>query len=218
MEKKEKTTLFWTHQGEGEPLVLLHGNGESKEIFGPLSASLQGDFKVLSYDARCHGQSPCHGDLTYETLALDLIGFLEEHCPDGASVFGFSDGAITVLEAVIRRPDLFRKIALAGVNTSLSGLKPSVLSAIRRSYEETQSVFDALMLSQNTIPEHDLRAIDVPVMMAFGERDIATPAHIETLKTVLRPRVFLIAKGHDHGSYVSGSVYLADPLRDFLKT
>jgi pimeloyl-ACP methyl ester carboxylesterase len=218
MTMNQTTTLSWTHHGEGEALVLLHGNGESKEIFNALSEALQSDFDVFRYDARCHGQSPCHGELTYEVLALDLIGFLEAQCPNGASVFGFSDGAITVIEAVIRRPDLFKKIALAGVNTSLSGLKPSVLDAIRRSHVSTQSCFDALMLSQITIPEHVLEKISVPVMLIFGERDIATEEHIEMLKRTLNPEVFMIARGHDHGSYVTDSAYLADHLKIFLKT
>ncbi|MFO1123262.1 MAG: alpha/beta hydrolase [Hyphomicrobiales bacterium] len=45
-------------EGDGEPLVLIHGIGASRASFAGLVPHLKADFRVISYDLRGHGVSP----------------------------------------------------------------------------------------------------------------------------------------------------------------
>ena len=49
--------LFYEVYGEGKPIVLLHGNQESHDIFDKLIAKLESEYKIYAIDSRCHGKS-----------------------------------------------------------------------------------------------------------------------------------------------------------------
>lgn len=49
--------LHYEKSGAGPPVVLLHGNGESGEIFDKLTPALSITRTVYTLDSRCHGQS-----------------------------------------------------------------------------------------------------------------------------------------------------------------
>ena len=52
------TVLAWERAGEGEPLVLLHGIGTTRDDFAPVRAQLAAEYEVLTVDLPGHGQSP----------------------------------------------------------------------------------------------------------------------------------------------------------------
>ena len=43
--------------GEGQPIILLHGNSENLNIFDKLVEQLKNEYKVYAIDSRCHGES-----------------------------------------------------------------------------------------------------------------------------------------------------------------
>ena len=45
-------------EGQGEPLILIHGIGADRSIWRFMTPILSQHFKVISYDLRNHGQSP----------------------------------------------------------------------------------------------------------------------------------------------------------------
>ena len=50
--------LFYREQGDGEPLVLLHGNGESGAYFKHQIPVFSRHYHVFAVDTRGHGQTP----------------------------------------------------------------------------------------------------------------------------------------------------------------
>src|SRR5262245_3884193 len=59
--------------GDGPPLVLVHGFGDSPHVFDDLAAQLRGDFRVIAYARRGHGQSDApSGPYDIATLVEDL--------------------------------------------------------------------------------------------------------------------------------------------------
>jgi pimeloyl-ACP methyl ester carboxylesterase len=46
------------HGGAGRGLLLVHGTGHNLEVWEPLADRLRGDFRVVSFDLRGHGQTP----------------------------------------------------------------------------------------------------------------------------------------------------------------
>lgn len=49
--------IYYEVYGEGKPIILLHGNSETHEIFDRLIERLKNNYKVYAIDSRCHGKS-----------------------------------------------------------------------------------------------------------------------------------------------------------------
>jgi pimeloyl-ACP methyl ester carboxylesterase len=95
--------------GEGTPVVLLHGLTATKRYVVMGSTSLQrSGHRVVAYDARGHGQSdpaPDPAAYEYADLAQDLLGVLDGHGLDRAVLVGASMGAHTALRVALDHPD-----------------------------------------------------------------------------------------------------------------
>ena len=52
-----KVNLYYEKYGEGQPLILLHGNGENHKIFEKSIDVLEKHFTVYVIDSRGHGES-----------------------------------------------------------------------------------------------------------------------------------------------------------------
>ena len=50
--------LHYIEQGEGFPLILLHGNGEDHTYFKRQMEPFADHFRVIAVDTRGHGESP----------------------------------------------------------------------------------------------------------------------------------------------------------------
>jgi non-heme chloroperoxidase len=86
--------LYYTDQGSGEPVLLIHGyplNGASWEQ--QTAALLQAGYRVITYDRRGFGASsqPSVG-YDYDTFADDLNALLERLDLTGVALIGFSMG------------------------------------------------------------------------------------------------------------------------------
>jgi pimeloyl-ACP methyl ester carboxylesterase len=71
--------VFVWEQAGAPALVLLHGLGESADVWRPLAPRLAGEFQVLAVDLRGHGDSDWHDTYAPQEIADDigeLIGVL----------------------------------------------------------------------------------------------------------------------------------------------
>ena len=73
------TQLYYKEKGQGEPLILLHGNGENHEYFRNQTEYFSKSYRVIALDTRGHGKSP-RGDepFTIRQFAEDLREFMDE--------------------------------------------------------------------------------------------------------------------------------------------
>jgi pimeloyl-ACP methyl ester carboxylesterase len=111
------TQLSWDRAGSGEPLLLLHGIGTTRDDFSALRAALEAEYDVLAVDLPGHGGSPALSerptiDALTDTIEedLDALGMGRVH------VLGNSLGARIALE--LARRDR----ALSVVSIAPSGL------------------------------------------------------------------------------------------------
>ena len=85
--------LFYREKGSGEPLILLHGNGEDGSYFVHQIEHFQSRYRVIALDTRGHGRSPRgSAPFTIRQFSLDLYDFLRAHEIPSAVLLGFSDG------------------------------------------------------------------------------------------------------------------------------
>lgn len=128
-----RVRLAYLEQGEGEPLLLVHGfTGTARREFGDLIAVLKQQYRVIAPDLRGYGASrPPARDFPpdfYHRDAADLAALLEALDCSPATVLGFSDGAETALLLAAGWPRRVRKVVAWGVSGVIS---PEMLAAVQ---------------------------------------------------------------------------------------
>lgn len=90
----EDIKLFYTDQGTGSPVVLIHGWPLSHEMWDYQLAELpKHNLRVVAYDRRGFGKSTQTWDgYDYDTLAADLKAVLDELDLHNVTLIGFSMG------------------------------------------------------------------------------------------------------------------------------
>ena len=114
--------------GSGEPLVLLHGNGEDSRYFGGQIPVFARRFRVIAVDSRGHGRSG-HGarGLHFSQMADDLKTVFDALGLQRAHILGFSDGGNLAITFALRYPQQVDKLVLNGANLHmLTGVKPAI--------------------------------------------------------------------------------------------
>lgn len=93
-ENSADVELFYTDQGSGRPVVLIHGFPLNGESWGKQQkALLDAGFRVIAYDRRGFGASSKTGSgYDYDTFAADLNMLMEALDLEGAALVGFSMG------------------------------------------------------------------------------------------------------------------------------
>jgi pimeloyl-ACP methyl ester carboxylesterase len=102
-------------EGEGRPVVLLHGLTATRRYVVMGSRALErSGHRVVAYDARGHGRStPAPDrDYGYERLASDLEAVLDAAGLQRAVLAGASMGAHTALRLALREPARVAALAL----------------------------------------------------------------------------------------------------------
>ena len=210
-------TLNYLVKGNGNPLILLHGNGEDLQIFDKLVSKLEKQFTVYAIDSRNHGGSTRSEDFTYETMAEDIHQFIEKLELKHVSVIGFSDGAIISLLITLKYPQTFDRMVLLGVNLKPTDFKLDIYNSIAEEYEKTQDPLFKMMLEQPNIELGDLKEINTPTLVIGAEDDLYYEDSFQNIVNTMPNAVLKIIKGHDHGSYVVNNDVLYPYVAEFLQ-
>ncbi len=185
--------VYYETYGQGDPLVLLHGNGGNIGAMRYQIEFFAAHCKVIVMDCRGRGKSDLGTQpLTYESMTNDVAALLDQlHIPS-AYVVGRSDGGILALLMGIHYPDKVRKIAAFGANLTpdANALYSSAAQeqAVKRAEEmihkkdTTQNwvlirELNNLMLTQPQISIHDLKKIKCPVLVLSSDRDVIREEH-----------------------------------------
>ena len=127
--------LYTKESGTGQPMVLLHGNGEDSSYFVNQMSFFESKYHVIAVDTRGHGRSPRgQGAFTLERFAEDLKEFLDRRGLRRIILLGFSDGGNIALIFALKYPGYVDRLILNGANLNPFGMKLSVLADVAREY------------------------------------------------------------------------------------
>jgi pimeloyl-ACP methyl ester carboxylesterase len=208
--------LFYRQSGVGDPVVLLHGNGEDSGIFDALAEKLRRHFAVFAIDSRNHGQSQRTEDISYEAMAGDSLLFIKKLDLGPVFLAGFSDGAIVALMMAMRQPEAIRKMVLMGPNMSPDDLTGEAIELIARQASEPDGRLARMLLREPHLTPGDLAKIKVPALLVFGENDIFKPGTAAAMAKALPRSALKIMPGHDHQSYVAGQDVMYQDMASFF--
>ncbi|XP_012888643.1 PREDICTED: alpha/beta hydrolase domain-containing protein 11 isoform X2 [Dipodomys ordii] len=110
-------------------VVFLHGLFGSKTNFSSIAKAVAGQTgrRVLTVDARNHGDSPHSPDVSYEAMSQDLQDLLPQLGLVPSILIGHSMGGKTAMLMALQRPDLVERLIAVDISpaptTSVSDFK-----------------------------------------------------------------------------------------------
>lgn len=183
--------MYYEIYGQGEPLLMIHGNGGSINNFLYQIPYFSKNYKVIVADSRAQGKSEDLNDsLSFEMMADDFSGLLDKLHIKSCYVLGWSDGGINGLLLAIRHPGKVKKLAITGANLwpdstaigaeeYLGGLdyyktlgeKPQTPDIIK-----TRKLVKLDAFEPHITPEQ-LQQIQCLTLVIAGDHDIILPKH-----------------------------------------
>lgn len=184
-------------QGEGPPVVLLHGLTATHRYVTMGSRTLErSGLLTIAYDARGHGassQAPTPDAYTYAHLSTDLMSVLDRLELERAVIAGASMGAHTAIRFALERPE--RVAALGLITPSYDPQEPPS--------EQALAGWDALA--------QGLRRGGVEGFIAAYDFATVPPAWRGTVEKVVRQRL----SQHAHPQAVADALEVVPRSRPF---
>src|SRR5215204_5867290 len=178
--------------GEGQPLLLIHGNGGSMKHFVNQIPFFAKKYKVIAADSRAQGKSQDNGDsLNYEMMADDYAALLDAMKIDSAFVIGWSDGGINGLLLASRHPEKVKKLAVASANLwpDSTAMQKEFLDLIRPMYSDLKNKSNRtaaekkdlkltrMMVEEPQISLSEINKIKCPALVIGGDHDVIKEEH-----------------------------------------
>jgi len=202
--------LHYLEQGQGQPLVLLHGNGESGDYFEHQISHFSQNYRVIAIDTRGHGKSPRGtAPFTIRQFVQDLKDFLDAINIAKTIVLGFSDGGNIAMEFALQYPERVEKLILNGANLFPSGVKAIYQWPIEVGYriaklfakKSEKALQNAemlgLMVNEPHIDPSELSKLTMPVLVVAGTKDMIKGSHTRLIYKSLPNSKLSILEG-DH--------------------
>jgi pimeloyl-ACP methyl ester carboxylesterase len=98
-------TLFYTVEGTGTPLVLVHGWTADSADYSWLIPLLRDNFRVIAYDLRGYGHSAPADGYGMQCQLDDLAAVIDQVAGEPALVVGHSLGAAIASSMAVERPE-----------------------------------------------------------------------------------------------------------------
>lgn len=185
---------FYIEKGQGEPLILLHGNGENSSYFKNQMEAFSEFYHVYALDTRGHGQTPRgRAPFTIRQFADDLQCFMDERQIAKAHLLGFSDGGNIALVFSMRYPERVDKLILNGANLNAGGVKRSIQIPIEIGYriarifsgKSDEAKLNAetlgLMVNDPNVSVEELSKVRAKTLVIAGTRDMIKEKHTKLI-------------------------------------
>lgn len=208
--------LHYEVYGKGAPIILLHGNGESIEIFDKLISKLKLTNTVYAIDSRCHGASDSAKDISYELMTSDVIAFIHKLNIQKPIIYGFSDGGIVALMIAIKESYLLEKIIVSGANIFPKGIKKSTLLFCKLTYFFTRNKLVKMMCYTPNISVISLNTISIPTYILAGENDVIQYEHTKLIADNVPNSTLEIVAGENHSSYIVHSEKIYNVIKKYI--
>lgn len=201
---------YFIEKGQGEPLILLHGNGENYDYFQNQINEFSKRYHVYAIDTRGHGKTP-RGEkpFTIRQFAADLLCFMDEHQIGKAHLLGFSDGGNIAMVFALQHPDRVDRLILNGANLNAGGVKRITQIPIEIGYRIAKRFADkkdsakrnaemlGLMVNDPNVDPHELAGIKAKTLVIAGTRDMIKTGHTRLIAASIPDSELVFIRG-DH--------------------
>lgn len=200
---------YFIEKGQGEALILLHGNGENSDYFRGQIDELSRYYHVYAIDTRGHGKTPRgNAPFTISQFADDLLGFMDTYQIVKAHLLGFSDGGNIALVFAIRYPGRVNRLILNGANLNAKGVKRFVQIPIEIGYRianifakmsesaKTNAEMLGLMVNEPNVSTEELSKIQAKTLVIAGTNDMIKKSHTRLIASNIPDAQIVFIKGN----------------------
>ena len=198
-------SVYYDMQGEGDPLVLLHGGMATNATWNAQLDGLAHHHHVFAPERQAHGHTPDReGPLTYQAMAQQTVVFIQLLDLAPCDLLGWSDGGMVGLLIAAQHPELVRSLTMVGSGFASSGYVAGAIEAfIALPADDPEMAMFAAMYAEVTPDgaEHfpavwdkvrkmwgepfdwsgDLERMAAPVLVIVGDDDFITVTHADEL-------------------------------------
>lgn len=206
------TDVYYEVWGDGPPALLIHGAFGSTRQFSGLLPAITRIHTAICVDLQGHGRTADRDEpFSYERFADDCAAVLDHLGTGRAAVVGYSMGGGTALQLAFRHPRLVRRLAVLSAPFRQEGWHPDVIANFRATgshqwpavkesplYRDHAEVaprpedFPALLDKLGGLLGHheydwtdQVRALELPVLIALGDGDSLSPGHAAEMFALL---------------------------------
>lgn len=194
--------MYYEIHGAGQPLVLVHGAFSAiGTSFDAVLPGLAKTRQVIGIEMQAHGRTAdIDRPLSIEQMADDTAAAIRHLGIAPADIFGYSLGASIALHVAIRHPDVVRRLVLASVTYTLSGVHPGLMEGFGDMKPEMMfgspwhdeylriapnpDGFATLFAKKTQmdhkiqdVPAATIQAIKAPTLLIIGDSDLVRPEH-----------------------------------------
>ncbi|MCK4708250.1 MAG: alpha/beta fold hydrolase [Gammaproteobacteria bacterium] len=110
-----RLSLNCSTQGEGDPLLIIHGLFGSSRNWKSLAKQFSEGFQVILLDLRNHGDSPFDLAMDYEVMVDDVIELMGKLSIQSAHILGHSMGGKVAMKLNQLYPERVNKLVIADI-------------------------------------------------------------------------------------------------------
>ncbi|MBA2396071.1 MAG: alpha/beta hydrolase [Ktedonobacteraceae bacterium] len=186
--------LYYRTAGRGTPLVLIHGYGNSGQVWQPVLPYLAQQHQVFIVDLPGYGQSKLDGEWYLREMAPLLAQWLDTLQLPAAALLGHSMGGAIAIHLAAYAPEKFNRLILANAaGIPLRAELPALATRSLHSFFQINNGKLPYSLVRDMLPpdmhllwqtaqemkRSDFRAeleqITLPTLIIWGERDVLLP-------------------------------------------
>jgi len=216
----ESVPLHYHVQGDGEPLLMLHGFSGTGADWAPLAAEWAADFRQIMPDLRGHGRSANPApEFRHDAAAGDVQALLDRLGIAEFKGLGVSGGGNVLLHLATRQPERVKAMELVSATShfpdqarpimrhyNFEALPDEEKEKMRRRHPGGQTQIDTLFAQArafadsyddlNFSPE-DLAKITARTLIVQGDRDPFYPVQIsmDMAAAIPRSRLWIVPGG-----------------------
>jgi pimeloyl-ACP methyl ester carboxylesterase len=233
--------IYYEVYGEGDPILLLHGNSGSIKTMACQIPELSKHFKVIAVDSRAQGRSTdSNKEITYALMASDMNELIDKLKLESVYLVGWSDGGNIGLELALAHPEKVKKLVTFGANYTHENFMASPDSIIMdpgdsliiktagllKIYKEgfdkispdIKKKLSNLTEKYPNLNKDELKQINVPTMIVVGDHDIINLEQTITLFTSLPHSQLFIVPGTTHLELIEKSKLVNNVVINFLSS
>jgi pimeloyl-ACP methyl ester carboxylesterase len=214
--------VFYETEGDGEPIVLLHGGLADNSTWARQFSSLSLHRRVVAPERQAHGHTPDRpGPLTFRGMTDQTVKFLVAQGLGPVDLVGWSDGGMVGTLIAAEHPELVRTLTVTGSGFSdagyLAGLVESLVALPPD--DEEMATFAAIYAQASPDgPEHfpdvwdkvrtmwaepfdwsdKVKEISAPCLIIVGDDDFIRVEHAVEFSQLVENGQLAVVPGSSH--------------------
>lgn len=170
-------------EGNGRPLVFIHGLSDSLLYWEFLASHLKRDYQIIRMDLRGHGESYLGNDeVNIDLYVSDLKNLLDDLNLDKVDLIGFSLGGAVALDFSLKYPENVSSLVLMSSFSKsdeyLTNIFTQFKDALKNSFEDFYDLILPMVLCPEVIDDNR-EALDQ--IREFASKTANTDAYIKAV-------------------------------------